>query len=55
VVILIVQSAERNVFDQRWIEWELFERHGIRSIRKTMQQLANELFIHSDTGVASIK
>ena len=25
-VLLVVQEGERNVFDQRWIEYELLER-----------------------------
>jgi glutathione synthase len=26
VIVMIVQPAERNIFDQRWIEYQLFER-----------------------------
>jgi glutathione synthase len=43
VVLMIVQPAEGNIFDQRWIEYGLFERYGIRLIRVTMK----EVFEHS--------
>lgn len=32
-VIFLVQDPERNVFDQRHIEYTLFSRHGIRAFR----------------------
>lgn len=25
-VLFVVQEGERNVFDQRWLEWELLEK-----------------------------
>ncbi|ORY29749.1 glutathione synthase [Naematelia encephala] len=40
-VLFVVQDGERNVFDQRWLEYELLERHGIRVIRHTFSELAN--------------
>lgn len=27
-VLFVVQSGERNIFDQRWLEYELLERYG---------------------------
>ncbi|ODO07992.1 glutathione synthetase [Cryptococcus amylolentus CBS 6273] len=41
VVLFVVQDGERNVFDQRWLEYELLETHGIHSIRQTFSQLAS--------------
>lgn len=29
-VLFVVQEGERNVFDQRWLEWELMERWARR-------------------------
>ncbi|CAG8588857.1 10085_t:CDS:2 [Ambispora leptoticha] len=42
IVIMIVQPKERNAFDQRWIEYKLFENHNIRMIRKTMAEIGQE-------------
>ncbi|KAJ3299205.1 hypothetical protein HK104_009738 [Borealophlyctis nickersoniae] len=42
VVVMVVQPGERNVFDQRWIEYMLFQNHGIRLIRKSLAELERE-------------
>ncbi|KIL67776.1 hypothetical protein M378DRAFT_72735 [Amanita muscaria Koide BX008] len=39
-ILFVVQPNERNVFDQRWIEYELFDKYQIRVIRQTFDQLA---------------
>ncbi|EKM49834.1 uncharacterized protein PHACADRAFT_265549 [Phanerochaete carnosa HHB-10118-sp] len=39
-ILFVVQEGERNVFDQRWLEYELLEKHEIRVIRQTFDQLA---------------
>ncbi|KAI0636907.1 glutathione synthase [Trametes polyzona] len=39
-ILFVVQNGERNVFDQRWLEYELSERHSIRVVRQTFEQLA---------------
>ncbi|KAG8738201.1 hypothetical protein FRC10_007137 [Ceratobasidium sp. 414] len=39
-VVFVVQPNERNVFDQRWLEYDLLERHGILVIRQTIEQLS---------------
>ncbi|OSC99094.1 glutathione synthase [Trametes coccinea BRFM310] len=39
-ILFVVQDGERNVFDQRWLEYELIEKHSIRVIRQTFGQLA---------------
>ena len=41
VVMMVVQPGETNVFDQRWIEQQLFQRHGIRLIRKTLLEICS--------------
>ncbi|WVQ83241.1 glutathione synthetase [Cryptococcus sp. DSM 104549] len=41
VVLFVVQEGERNVFDQRWLEYELLETHGIHTIRHTFPELAS--------------
>lgn len=42
VVVMIVQPNERNAFDQRWIEYNLFEKHGVKLIRKTLAEIQQE-------------
>ncbi|KAL1944494.1 hypothetical protein VTO73DRAFT_2924 [Trametes versicolor] len=39
-ILFVVQNGERNVFDQRWLEYELLEKHSIRVVRQTFEQLA---------------
>lgn len=38
-ILFVVQPNERNIFDQRPLEYELLETHGIRVIRRTLDQL----------------
>jgi len=42
VVVMIVQPNERNAFDQRWIEYNLFEKHGVKLIRKSLAEIQQE-------------
>ncbi|RPB05606.1 glutathione synthase [Choiromyces venosus 120613-1] len=32
-VFMIIQPGEKNVFDQRWLEYELLEKHGVQTYR----------------------
>lgn len=41
-ILFVVQEQERNAFDQRWLEYELLDRHGIRSIRRTFTSLIKD-------------
>ncbi|KAL5501888.1 GSH2 [Sanghuangporus vaninii] len=38
-ILFVVQPGERNVFDQRWLEYELLERHNIHVVRQTFDDL----------------
>ena len=38
-ILFVVQPNERNVFDQRHIEYSLYEKHGIRSYRLTLSEI----------------
>ncbi|KAI7867099.1 glutathione synthetase [Spinellus fusiger] len=38
-VLMVIQPGERNVFDQRWIEYSLATHHGIRLIRRSLAQI----------------
>ncbi|BEI80105.1 hypothetical protein CcaverHIS002_0106340 [Cutaneotrichosporon cavernicola] len=40
VVLFVVQEGERNVFDQRALEYQLLKRHRVKSVRLTFAQVA---------------
>jgi glutathione synthase len=42
-VLFVVQPAERNVFDQRLIEYELFEKFKVKCIRRTLFQVGSSV------------
>jgi glutathione synthase len=39
IVVFLIQEEERNEFDQRAIEVQLWEKYGIRSLRLTMKEV----------------
>lgn len=40
-VLFVVQHGERNVFDQRWLEYNLLEKHGIQVHRISLSEVPN--------------
>ncbi|KAG8902836.1 hypothetical protein FRB99_004032 [Tulasnella sp. 403] len=46
-ILFVVQPGERNLFDQRWLEYELTEKHSIRVIRQTFNQLFSSATVTS--------
>lgn len=38
-VLVVVQEGERNVFDQRGLQYELLKTHGVQSVRYTFAEL----------------
>ncbi|KAF6755858.1 glutathione synthase [Ephemerocybe angulata] len=52
-ILFVVQAGERNVFDQRWLEYELLEKHSIHSIRQTFEELITSSSV--DTSSSSLK
>ena len=43
VVLMVVQAGEGNAIDQKMLEYELFDSHGVATIRRTLKQLHDEL------------
>ncbi|CAE7067950.1 unnamed protein product [Rhizoctonia solani] len=39
-ILFVVQPNERNMFDQRWLEYELLDKYGIHVIRHTLEALS---------------
>jgi len=48
-ILFVVQEGERNVFDQRWLEYELLEKHSIHVIRQTLNQLLKSAKVYPET------
>lgn len=48
VVIVVVQSGERNMYDQYWLSATLQERHNITTVRKTLAEIDAQGKILSD-------
>ncbi|CCC71712.1 hypothetical protein NCAS_0I00440 [Naumovozyma castellii] len=49
VVAFIVQRGERNVFDQKCIENELWENHGIKTVRLNFDDVLTELKLDANS------
>ncbi|XP_021278111.1 glutathione synthetase, chloroplastic [Herrania umbratica] len=42
VVLVVVQTEERNMYDQHWLCTMLKERHNVRTVRKTLAEIDRE-------------
>jgi glutathione synthetase len=47
-VLFVVQDPERNVFDQRHVEYALLEEHGVRSFRLPFREILSHTALDSD-------
>lgn len=47
IVLMVVQPNERNIFDQRWIEYKVFDR-GVKMIRKTLKEIKEQATLLPD-------
>lgn len=54
VMVMIVQPGERNAYDQQWLQLELWERHRVRTLRCSLQDIAVEAEL-SPEGAMSIR
>lgn len=54
-IAFIVQSGERNAFDQRWLEYDLLETHGIKSWRVPFTEVQEQLSVAPETKRLFIK
>ncbi|KAJ1799561.1 Glutathione synthetase [Coemansia sp. RSA 2399] len=48
VVVMVVQPRERNVFDQRWVEKRLWERHQIAVVRLSFAEVNDKCTANSN-------
>jgi len=49
-ILFVTQPGERNVFDQRHLEYELINSFSIKSIRSTLQQLQSASHMNASSG-----
>ncbi|EJF65914.1 glutathione synthase [Dichomitus squalens LYAD-421 SS1] len=54
-ILFVVQAGERNVFDQRWLEYELLEQHSIRVVRQTFDELATSAEVVPGSRILRVK
>ncbi|KAI5121336.1 hypothetical protein M0805_000644 [Coniferiporia weirii] len=47
-ILFVVQANERNVFDQRLVDYELLEKHNIHIIRQTFDELFTSASVSAD-------
>jgi len=49
VVLFLVSAVERNIYDQRILEYHIYENHvGVKVIRRTLQQIRASGFLEHD-------
>ncbi|KAF9232322.1 glutathione synthase [Melanogaster broomeanus] len=53
-ILFVVQPNERNVFDQRWLEYELLEKHSIRVVRQTFVELSSSATLDPQTRISTV-
>jgi glutathione synthase len=42
IILFVVQDPERNIFDQRWIEYLLLEDYNIQIHRMTLEEISSQ-------------
>lgn len=48
VVLIVVLPGEKNLFDQRRLEFLLWARHGVRCIRRTLRQVQESCYVEEE-------
>lgn len=48
VMLMVVQPGERNAYDQQWLQARLWARHRVRTLRRSLGQLAAEGALDGD-------
>ena len=45
VMVMVVQPGERNAYDQQWLQTRLWERHGVRTLRRSLAQVRGVVWV----------
>ncbi|TYZ63207.1 hypothetical protein PybrP1_003045 [[Pythium] brassicae (nom. inval.)] len=48
VIVFVVQPNEANAIDQRWLEYNLWEHHSIKVLRKTLAEMDAHAVLRDD-------
>lgn len=48
IIVFVVQPNEANAIDQRWLEYNLWEHHGIKVLRKTLAEVEAQAVLRDD-------
>ena len=49
-MVMVVQPDEQNSFDQQWLQFQLWDRYGIRTMRKSLREIEEEGTVDETTG-----
>ncbi|KAN0015968.1 hypothetical protein ACTFIU_005918 [Dictyostelium citrinum] len=50
VVLMIIQEGERNIYDQKGLEFQLWSNHSIKLIRRTMKEINERAKLDEENG-----
>ncbi|KAJ2923020.1 hypothetical protein H1R20_g14074, partial [Candolleomyces eurysporus] len=53
-ILFVIQPGERNVFDQKWLEYELLEKHNIHAVRQTFEELITSSSVDPQTSLLTV-
>ncbi|KAJ1961738.1 Glutathione synthetase [Dipsacomyces acuminosporus] len=48
IVVMVVQPNERNIYDQRWVETRLWERHRIQVVRLSFAEVLERCSVNEE-------
>lgn len=40
VMVMVVQPGERNAYDQRWLQLRIWQRHGVKTLRRSLAEIS---------------
>ena len=49
-MVMVVQPDEQNSFDQQWLQFQLWDRYGVRTVRKTLREIQEEGAVDAASG-----
>ncbi|EGC34001.1 hypothetical protein DICPUDRAFT_153877 [Dictyostelium purpureum] len=54
VVMMIIQDGEKNIFDQKGLEWILWDKYKIKLIRRTLKEINERAVVNNSDFTLSI-
>jgi len=51
VVVMVVHANEFNVFDQRWVEYNLWEKYHVKTIRRSLEDINERATLDSNNNL----